>query len=429
MKKLLFLFGCLVTSLFVFNIISKASPNDEIMPSYSNNELKSCLGKSIDVIQAKNYGDIANSSILDYEYYRSLEVCDNNYYKSSKSYYISSNSSEEVKYKINSNYSYDMNLSGYQYKGFTLGASTRFNIGCDIDYSKYVSRSFVEYVGEVNKGKLYLPYGYSNQDEFKEHLSNNFKSALTKLKNGQISYEYFFTCFGTHIITSYVYGDRLYLDSYCVSNEKMIDNRFAMDLAANADASFLNLSGSVHSNLDFNSNYKLKQNYSKFECKISCASGMLLSSSSDAIEGWVDHVNSNTFYDTIVEYCNDSFVPIWEVLPEDSPISSLRMQIEFNNYRKKYCTSYEEGSYKFNVESYDHSLGGRTIKDKDRFNYINEFNVCEKYGFNVVKNAFDYIVLTITIQAKRIDDGNQLFYIYNKQEAINKKHEKYLYES
>ena len=399
------------------------------MPIYSNGELKTCLGKSINVITAKNYGDIAGSNILSDEYYNSIMVCNNTYNKSFNSRYISGNTTEEVLYNINLDYSYDMNLSGFQYKGFTLGAKSRFVVDNNFEYSTYCSRSFVEFVGEINKGELYIPNGNTNQDEFKQHLSTNFTSALLKLKNGQMTYDKFFSTFGTHLITRYTFGDRLYLDTYCVSNEKYINNKFALDFYSNANASFLNLNGSTSNKLDFKAEYNLDETMSEYSCKITCASGKPLIADSSAIREWVQYVDVNDFYDTIVDYSNDCFVPIWEVLPEDSPISSLRMQIEFNNYRKKYCTSYEEGSYKFNVESYDHSLGGRTIKDKDRFNYINEFNVCEKYGFNVVKNAFDYIVLTITIQAKRIDDGNQLFYIYNKQEAINKKHEMYLYES
>ena len=429
MKKIFIFLSSLVTSLCVFNIISNAS-SQEIMPIYSNGELKTCLGKSINVITAKNYGDIAGSNILSDEYYNSIMVCNNTYNKSFNSRYISGNTTEEVLYNINLDYSYDMNLSGFQYKGFTLGAKSRFVVDNNFEYSTYCSRSFVEFVGEINKGELYIPNGNTNQDEFKQHLSTNFTSALLKLKNGQMTYDKFFSTFGTHLITRYTFGDRLYLDTYCVSNEKYINNKFALDFYSNANASFLNLNGSTSNKLDFKAEYNLDETMSEYSCKITCASGKPLIADSSAIREWVQYVDVNDFYDTIVDYSNDCFVPIWEVLPDDSPISSLRMQIEFNNYQKKYTTSYDSSSgSNINVKSKHESLGGNTIEDKDRFNYVTYFDICTIYSLEIIKKFYSYMVLTITIQAKRIDDGNQLFYIYNKSQAKNKQHSMYIYES
>lgn len=429
MKKVLIFLASIVASLCGFNIISNAS-SQEIMPIYSNNELKTCLGKSINVINAKNYGDIANSDVLDFDYYNSLEVCDNKYYKSSNTHYVSGKSVEEVVFNINAEYSHDLNVSGIKYKGFTLGAQRYLSITNDFDYSTYYSRSFVEFVGEVNQGKYYIPNGLTKQDEIKEHLSANFKSSLIKLKNGQMNYDRFFSSFGTHLITSYVYGDRLYLDSYCVSNEKYINNTFAVDFYTNAKASFGSINGSTTASLDFKTSYSLSEDNSKYSCGITCASGKTLAVDSNAITEWVEYVNSNKFNDTIVEYSNDSFVPIWELLPDDSPISAIEMEKEFIKYANYNIKSYDNNcKYNFISKTYSvERLGNYPVNDKDRFTYTEGIVLSSEYCLDVIKKAFDIVVLNISFDARLYDKGYQLFYLYNESDANNKKYSNFLYE-
>ena len=64
--------------------------------SNSSGENHTYLGKSIDVVRAENYADIAKNSILSEEYYKNINYKINTGMAGSKTEYIYGDSSEEI---------------------------------------------------------------------------------------------------------------------------------------------------------------------------------------------------------------------------------------------------------------------------------------------------------------------------------------------
>lgn len=421
MKKILIFLASIATLLVCFNFAGKASN------TFINGEINTCLGKSINLIKAGHYGAYARSSILDNEYCESIEVSKSTFAKKAESYYVSGKTVEAVRVEIDAKYSYSSNLNGLEYKGFTFGASTKFDFMNGFDYSSYYSRSFVEYVGKIDQGIYYIPEGNVKQDEYSKHLSTAFINCLNKLKSGAMSYSKFFDAFGTHLITSYVYGDRLYLDSYVLSNEVIIDDSFAVNFSKSVDASFLDMNGSSGITAGLSSKLGIKKSNTIYDCKISCASGKLYNPTfdniTDSIADWVNYANSTSFDDTIVEYLYDSFVPVWEVLPEDSPISPVEMQHEFEKYQNENSIKYSsESANDFNNVYRDAFIRDdeKTIEDKDRFTYKEKFEISRKFSLEFIKAAFNIIEFEISFNAARINKGYHLFYLYNELDADKK---------
>ncbi len=178
-KKLIVLLS--MASLFA--ITAKCAYASNGFDEYTNANVQSCLGKTIDVVRAKNYSDFSTCNVLDEEYYNNLRVIRNNYYHYAGTEFYSGNSSEKVQYDINSTYSCSTSLDGVNVKGFTLGAKNRFTIGAGTSYKDYYSSSFVEVVGKYDQAKYYIPNALSplKKVEFSNHLTDDFVEALSQL--------------------------------------------------------------------------------------------------------------------------------------------------------------------------------------------------------------------------------------------------------
>ena len=425
----------IATGTLVFASIQvSASGFDE----FTNIEARTCLGKTIDVVGAKNYGDFAICDVLDKNYYNNLGITRNNYYHGFDSRFYSADSKEKILFQIDADYSQSTSVGGLNIKGFTLGAKNRYNIADSLAYSSYYSRSFVEFVGQYDEAKYYIPDAVSStkRNEFKNNLSTAFIESLDDLSRGELSYPSFFRAFGSHIVTNYISGDRIYCDGYMVSNETLISNKFETNFKTSMSATFTTLSANVDKSFDICSEYGISKNKSHYGFNISCASGIKYKVSSyselgDCLANWCQNVANCE--NTVVGYDFDNLVPIWDVLPNNSPISKAKMIEEFVKYKNANEINYafEDVKLDINLSSENKTIrtDPRNIDDEDRFTYKEDFKLDDTYGIDIIKDAFSEIEFSISLDARRVDKGYQYVYLYNKSDADNKNYDKYLYES
>ena len=306
------------------------------------------------------------------------------------------------------------------FKGFTLGAKNRFTIANNFSYSNYYSRSFVEFVGQYDEAKYYIPNAATSikKNEFKNNLSTNFIVSLNDLSSGELSYAEFFKAFGTHIITNYVAGDRIYCDGYMVSNETVISDKFASSFKQSLEVTFDNFSAGSEKSIDIEAEFDFSSDKSVYNFAISCASGKPYNASkfsdlSNNLEKWCNDLSN--CQNTVVGYDFNNLIPIWEVLPTNSPISKTKMINEFFKYKNANEINYEFKDLEFNIELPETKelirKGKKTINDEDRFTYTDKNIVLDKtYGLDIIKDVYKKIEFTISFDAKRVDKGYQYVY-------------------
>lgn len=178
------------------------------------------------------------------------------------------------------------------------------------------------------------------------------------------------------------------------------------------------------SNRSFYSKYNLEESNTYMSLKAIYDSCILpavssIENISQAYEYWNNNTNIST--GTIVEYDDDSLVPIWDILPDDSPVSSIEMKEKFMEYAegKEYIITSSSEGHVFNdlTSSYTRS-NSKTITDCDRFsNYIDSFSLDTIYGVEVLKKKYDYIKFDISFKAEKKKFGDRYVYLYYGEDA------------
>lgn len=415
--------------------------SETVLIDYSEGSNQTYLGKSIDVVRADNYGDIAKNSILSNDYYKNISYKINTGTAGSVTEYIYGDSSEEILANINLNYCMSSSINGVSVKGFTLGASKRFTVGIDAKYKYYYSKRYIECVGKIDTKTIYIENAGSKlkKDEFIENLSDYFINDLALLNSGKLSYSSFFNAYGTHLITNYTIGDRFYGDAVFASNEMILDSSFnaGFENSIGAQVTGTNIGANASNSLNAYLSFDYGSSKNSYAAKVSCASGMVSGNDiSASFKEWIQKTNANKDkLTTIVGYDIDDLVPVWDLLPSNYENLRKRMINEYILYR-----IFNEKNYYFqdvepDIEQKKQEISlddEKTIDDSDRFDYYNDFAISDSYGHLVLADKYKKIKFKISFDAKRIDQGYQYVYLYNRNDVNYKDtehHNKYLWAS
>lgn len=129
----------------------------------------------------------------------------------------------------------------------------------------YVSRSFTEFIGQVDYKKYYIGNFVYQQDEYKNIYQKEYLNALNLLSKGSISYENFYTDFGTYLIGNYIVGDRLYIDTYVMSNNINIDSSVSYLLTSDFSSKLSSSTSSSKTISSLLSSYGISRSNSVFD--------------------------------------------------------------------------------------------------------------------------------------------------------------------
>ena len=428
----------LILALCTILIISIFSVSNGYAKELTNNNKNTWLGKTINVITSEKYSDMAPSGVLDEEYYDNLKYMENKLSKYSKCNYYSGTSATTIRKKFNSDYQIECSLDGAQVYGFTLGANQRFSWEDTSIESTYAERSYLEFIGEVDIASFYIQNVYSKLSDFKNNLSENYLKELDMLANNEITYDQFFGTNGTHLIANYTIGDRLYCESCVATNEILLEESFTQNLYQSISAKYSDISSTVENKSTILNEYNLSEKETHISSASCCASGKVIFNNdgfriNESIEQWIDYVNDSNFESnaTIVSYNQNGLIPIWEFLPENSPVSKDSMKSAYIDYARKNGITYDDSNSDY---VYGNIIGNKTLRDAetkitdcDRFdNTIDTFSIDTKYGFDLIKSNYKQIDFVITFDVYRTNKGTRYVYLYNQSDINERKYNEYL---
>lgn len=387
-----------------------------------SNETK--LGKTINAVEAESYGDISKYSVLSPDYYSKLEYISNYDKAASETNAINATSNTEIKRLFQRNYTIEAKADNIPIKLFTCSAREKFNLEASYLESNYVSTNYYEIYGKKAYCEYYIEDISYKYNQFKSNLSESFIRALDLFASDELSYEEFFKKYGTHLIGGYTVGNKVEIEAVISTNSTIIENEISTNIEADLKGEFGKSSAEATSNRSFYSKYNLEEKNTYMSLKAISDSCILpavssIENISQAYEYWNNNTNIST--GTIVEYDDDSLVPIWDLLPDDSPVSSIEMKTKFIEYAegKEYIiTSSSEGHIFEDLTSSYTRSNSKTITDCDRFsNYIDSFSLDTIYGVEVLKKKYDYLKFDISFKAEKKKFGDRYVYLYYGEDA------------
>jgi len=361
------------------------------------------IGYTIDCVGADSFGNLSHSSFLARDYRSKLTYkkvnCEN--------VEITSNYSMD-RYDLQTVDSKTINVNNTDVEMFTNIYNDKF------DNNKSYNNIYFNIKASKTCNKYYLDN--FDLEDFKSNLSENYLYDLDYLSKGELTYEEFFRSNGTHLVTSFYMGGYFY-ESLVVKadiNESMAKNinDMLIDCYKNdkypADRLF-----------DFLENdCKLKNGEYSFEN----FNGSNFPNDGEGayIDRFFDSLNENLY--SLVKYDTESLIPIWEILPDNSPVSKEKMEEEFIKYANDNKFKHDKIKYKEDIIDSGNLLKRDTelkIIDNDRFNNIERFNIDLDCDLKYIKYYYSTLKITVTLDYKKLYKGNRYIYLYDDKLAYD----------
>lgn len=393
------------------------------------------LGKTINTVEAENYGDISKYSVLKDEYYQNINYNENYDKAKSKSECIHASSKSKIQNEFQKNMRIESSVNSLPVKMFTFSAKQKFEFDYTFKETDYVSSEYYEVTGEKDYCEYYIEDLNYKCNEFKNNLSDSYCQALIQLSEQSITYETFFQRFGTHLIGAYTIGDRISIDLIIGTNSCYIDSNLETRIENDLKAELGKTSASISSSSEFIHKYSMSEEETYIKIAAYSNSSILtavtdVSNIASEYQNWNKNTNINT--GTIVGYDSNSLIPLWDFLPDNSPISSDEMREEFIKYanEKELVIPISDNSYTFKDINETYTRDAKhTITDCDRFsNYIDYFRIEENIGWKVIKEKYKSVEIQISFSAEKKRFGDRHVYLYYASDAFegSDKHNEYI---
>ena len=196
------------------NSVAYAESNTAVPTSET---LQSGLGMAINVVTAQKLNDFKiNNMVFDSEKFQDIAVSRVNLNETT----ISSYSTTDINDLI-MNFSFSTGI-GTEAKAFLGCLSLGLSGSSNINFEEYSYKYFYIFESEVLRYRLTVN-NYDQLDTFANCYSDKYLSDLAKLANNTMSYEEFFTDYGTHIIVSAYYGGVVNA-YYSIASDKVVMN-------------------------------------------------------------------------------------------------------------------------------------------------------------------------------------------------------------
>ncbi len=387
MRKKVILFGLLLGILTLSSCantknssISNVSQNSSQEWSYEENV---ALGRTISVIN-DTYADVTG---------KYQTIFDDNKLKNHFKIIFTPNNSEDsfveiqesiqslinnmaVAYesKINSSSNFDFGLFNIPML-FGADIENEFKLNCDykrVEQTKEIMAHMYYY----RKKHMLTLEGNTNLNKFKECLSPAFLEELQNVNSDETANK-ILNKYGTHVITSGIYGGRLdfnymyYYNSSKNSTSIELDEKFKTKFKT----TILNLFSSktnTETNFDLSTELEIDkvegQEYIYVKNKGGKASGSLTSLNA-LVENYDEWISSIEEYNTLIDFPNNSLIAIWDLLPETPQYESVK-NLLFNACITKSNEDYQSLMDKYRI--YGTSTTPYLINSAEEFvNYLN----------------------------------------------------------
>ncbi len=308
------------------NSVAYAESNTAVPTSET---LQSGLGMAINVVTAQKLNDFKiNNMVFDSEKFQDIAVSRVNLSETT----ISSYSTTDINDLI-MNFSFSTGI-GTEAKAFLGCLSLGLSGSSNINFEEYSYKYFYIFESEVLRYRLAVN-NYDQLDTFANCYSDKYLSDLAKLANNTMSYEEFFTDYGTHIIVSAYYGGVLNA-YYSIASDKVVMNAdLSLGIQEKIGAKFSNnTSADVLAYLNSKNSMSYTLNDIKTQFNVKAYGGGVFpgSSMSNFDSGYRDWATSFKDSDATVLGYGDGLTPLWELLPTEYQSLREEMEVAFNNY-------------------------------------------------------------------------------------------------
>ena len=331
---------------------TKTKESDEVS-NMLGTYINSGVGRSVNVIKAKNYSDyIQSHSVLDIEKLKN----DNLFVKKSntKEIEIKSNSTQSINDFINENaVIFDVNTStNSNMRTMFSNIDTGLNSSVSFKYSLYWHKYYYSLDSYIQRYALTLS---NSIGDYLNMLSENYRNDLNNLYLNQTQNNFykFFENYGTHLISSGIFGGRLNAYYTTVTNKTTIDSKISEELKTIIDSS---ISAVNTDQLEQNVVSKITNvlNTSEFKSSFYALayggnefSANTINDMNSHYTDWTNSFNTSDENAVLINYPVKSLIGLWDILPQEC--SSMR-----NNMENAFV-SYYELNYNKLIQSFEYS--------------------------------------------------------------------------
>lgn len=343
--------------------------------------LQSGLGMAINVVTAQELNDFKiNNMVFDSEKLQDIAVSRVNLNKTT----INSYSTTDINDLI-MNFSFSTGI-GAEAKAFLGCLSLGLSGSSTINFEEYSYKYFYIFESEVLRYRLTVN-NYDQLDTFANCYSDKYLSDLAKLANNTMSYEEFFTDYGTHIVVSAYYGGVLNA-YYSIASDKVVMNAdLSLGIQQEIGMEFSNSTSAdvlAYLNSQNDMSYTLNDIKTQFNVKAyggGAFSGSSMSNFDSGYKDWADSF-SDSSNATVLGY-GDGLTPLWELLPTEYQSLREEMEVAFNNYYDSAKLPILDEFKTANYEDFDGGSGTKNdpflISDAEQLTKIDDASMAANY--------------------------------------------------
>lgn len=398
------------------------------------------LGKAVNVAKDTYLDDInirMSENIFDTEWLNEKLVTTNiiaeKLIQYSKPDVSSGTSMEEMTANFNANFRFGTS-SGVNIENlFKRSTKSEFDFGYENLFESYEHRFFYNYYG-------YYPYYLGEINDsgiLSENLDQTYEGYLNLLFKGAITPKIFFDKFGTHVITSGLYGGRLDYKFFALNNQKEISNDMkisAKDCITEQLTSIIN-GGSTFS-YDFGTSVGYKQMNEFQEGRLRTIGGCMIGVGSfnnfdRQFNNWLESLSVES--SVLISIPEEGLVPLWNLLPSQHKDQKAWFKEVCEDYITDYCNDLDFEFPPANVgdtytdgEFHDIRVTQKPIRiDNENYNFVDAMDLnylCSfDYDYNYfVNKKYNKIKIEIQMELKEENHGYQYIYLYKKGKKSSK---------
>lgn len=391
------------------------------------------LGYAVNVVNYHNaYGYNMGAPILEEDFLRTLVATSNNNmvqnettYKATSFSEINKKKSNDIKGAIGADITYDI---------YTGSTNYTFQNLLSTEYKTCESQYYGMYTFEKVIKSLAIPNYAAFSQTYERNYSNTFIYRLEELGTNPTLYDFqdFFNEFGTHVIVGVKYGGKLESYYSVISNTMDYTNSVRSEISQQIDFSianfvnagestkltFANSTSGLATKSSYNSSVSIRGGITRYETSIKNQEG-------GYINQWKNSISTTTA--ALIGFTEGGLLPLWRVLPSNFAYLEEPMEEAFISYVNGYNTNinknYDYVNENLVLDKATDDINIRdeekTITDDGRFtNWFDKISLKEELGtyLTTLKDkGIKKIVLTITFEAKEVNDGYQHIFIYTKE--------------
>ncbi|MDE5562568.1 MAG: hypothetical protein K2J01_03370 [Clostridiales bacterium] len=309
----------------------------DITNDFSEEYLKTGVGRTVDVVFANNYNDYKKGvSVLDRSKL-SKAMFDINMWQYNYVKTYSTNSIADL--MTNSSLAYKVNTNvGGEASGMSMGIELGLTSSVSFEYKNYSEKYYSVLDHYIERFSLSL-VDYAESGQYIDYLSSTYKDSLKHLYNNRNDQEFFkfFRTYGTHLIGSAIFGGRLNTYFSTVTNKVTINSEKVSELSRKLK---FGVEG-VQAGVDAMNTVKSVLGKEATDVEMSFTAiaygGNSFGASSidnfkENYKTWWDSFNQKDCSAALIRYSDDGLIPLWQMLPQEYASMAGEMENAFNKY-------------------------------------------------------------------------------------------------